>query len=75
MMTSFDAAELMPDADQETMNDHFRNSRWYTPLPSLHVSVHSWLQITFDLPLAVYRNDSCSSVTPLPKYGPRCWAI
>ena len=38
MMTSFDAAETMPDTDQETMNDHFRNSRFYTPLPHLHVS-------------------------------------
>ena len=37
MMTSFDAAELMPDADQETMNDHFRNARFYSPLPHLHV--------------------------------------
>ena len=37
MMTSFDAAELMPDTDQETVNDQFRNSRCYTPLPSLHV--------------------------------------
>lgn len=49
MMASFDAAELMPDADQETMSDHFRNSRWYTPLPSLHVSTHSPLKITLYL--------------------------
>lgn len=41
MMTSFDAAELMPDADRETMNDHFRDSRFYTALPSLHVSITS----------------------------------
>ncbi|KAI4162629.1 MAG: hypothetical protein LQ342_003675 [Letrouitia transgressa] len=38
MMTSFDAAELMPDADQETMNDLFRDTRCYAPLPHLHVS-------------------------------------
>lgn len=37
-MTSFDAAELMPDADQETMNDLFRDTRCYAPLPHLHVS-------------------------------------
>ncbi|KAL8788738.1 MAG: hypothetical protein Q9213_001552 [Squamulea squamosa] len=36
MMTSFDAAELISDADQETMNDHFRNARYYSPLPHLH---------------------------------------
>ncbi|KAF2017909.1 AMP-binding enzyme [Aaosphaeria arxii CBS 175.79] len=36
MMASLDAAELMPDASDETMNNHFRNRRWYTPLPSLH---------------------------------------
>lgn len=35
MMASLDAAELL---DYETMVDHFRNDRWYTPLPSLHVS-------------------------------------
>lgn len=38
MMTSLDAAKTMPDAHTETMNDHFQNSRWYTPLPTLHVS-------------------------------------
>jgi len=38
MMSSLDAAELMPDADHETINRHIENKRWYTPLPSLHVS-------------------------------------
>ncbi|KAI9686662.1 MAG: hypothetical protein M1820_010602 [Bogoriella megaspora] len=37
MMTSFDAAELMPDAGEETMNDHFRDKRFYVSLPNLHV--------------------------------------
>lgn len=37
MMSSLDAAELMPDAHEETMNRHFEHRRWYTPLPSLHV--------------------------------------
>ncbi|KAF2179124.1 putative AMP-binding enzyme [Zopfia rhizophila CBS 207.26] len=36
MMASLDAAELMPDAHEETMNRHFEKKRWYTPLPSLH---------------------------------------
>ncbi|KAF2692234.1 hypothetical protein K458DRAFT_426014 [Lentithecium fluviatile CBS 122367] len=36
MMASLDSAELMPDAHEETMNRHFANMRWYTPLPSLH---------------------------------------
>ncbi|KAI9879106.1 MAG: hypothetical protein M1830_009559 [Pleopsidium flavum] len=36
MMTLFDAAELMPDTDQETMNDHFQNSRCHVALPHLH---------------------------------------
>jgi len=36
MMSSLDASELMPDAHEETMNRHFQNRRWYTPLPSLH---------------------------------------
>ena len=39
MMTSFDAAESMPDADQETQNGHFADSQWYTPLPTPHVSL------------------------------------
>lgn len=39
MMTSLDAAKTMPDASSETMNDHFQNARWYTPLPTLHVSL------------------------------------
>ena len=38
MMSSLDAAELMPDAHTETMNHHFSHKRVYTPLPSLHVS-------------------------------------
>lgn len=37
MMTSLDAARSMPDRDAETIMDHYANSRWYTPLPSLHV--------------------------------------
>ncbi len=37
-MTALDAAQTMPDADQETTNHHFANDRWYTPLPTLHVS-------------------------------------
>lgn len=37
MMTMFDAAELMPDADQETMNDHFRDACFYTSIPMSHV--------------------------------------
>ncbi|KAF1956867.1 putative AMP-binding enzyme [Byssothecium circinans] len=36
MMASFHNARSMPDADAETMLDHFANRRWYTPLPSLH---------------------------------------
>ncbi|KAF2463873.1 putative AMP-binding enzyme [Lindgomyces ingoldianus] len=36
MMASLDAAELMPDGNEETMNRHFEKKRWYTPLPSLH---------------------------------------
>lgn len=39
MMSSLDASELMPDAHGETMNRHLQNRRWYTPLPSLHVSL------------------------------------
>jgi hypothetical protein len=38
MMASLDSAELMPDADEETMNQQFQHRRWYTPLPSLHAS-------------------------------------
>jgi hypothetical protein len=38
MMTAFDAAELMPDADEETMNEQFRNKRFYVSMPTLHVS-------------------------------------
>ncbi|MCJ1388063.1 hypothetical protein MMC18_000907 [Xylographa bjoerkii] len=56
MMTSFDAAELMPDADEETMNDQFRNSRCYTPLPTLHfVGMTAALQWTvfFNMTLIV----------------------
>lgn len=39
MMCSLDAAELMPDASEGTMNRHFDRRKWYTPLPSLHVSI------------------------------------
>jgi hypothetical protein len=39
MMTSFDAAELMPDAHKETMNEQFRNKRFYVSLSMLHVSL------------------------------------
>lgn len=47
MMTSIDAARTMPDADQGTILDHFANSRWYTPLPSLHfVGMTMALQMT-----------------------------
>lgn len=38
MMASFDAAELMPDIHKETMNDQFRNKRFYVSMPTLHVS-------------------------------------
>jgi hypothetical protein len=38
MMTTSDAAELMPDADQESMNDHFRGACFYTSAPMSHVS-------------------------------------
>jgi hypothetical protein len=38
MMTSFDAADLMPDKQKESMNDQFRNKRFYVSLPTLHVS-------------------------------------
>lgn len=61
MMTSLDAAKTMPDADSETMNDHFKNARWYTPLPTLHVS---WTE-TFDhlqLKMIACGNDCCPSV-------------
>lgn len=37
-MASLSLAEQMPDADSETMNRRFKKKRWYTPLPSLHVS-------------------------------------
>jgi hypothetical protein len=38
MMACMDAADLMPDAADETLNRHFENRRVYTPLPALHVS-------------------------------------
>lgn len=38
MMASLEAEKLMPDSSDETMTDHFAQRRWYTPLPSLHVS-------------------------------------
>lgn len=41
MMTSLDAAKLMPGADEETPISYFSNGRWYTPLPSLHVRTPS----------------------------------
>ena len=37
MMTALDAAELMPDAHEETNNSHWAGKRWYTPIPTLHV--------------------------------------
>jgi len=37
ILTSWDVAETMPH-EQETNSEHFRNDRWYTPLPTLHVS-------------------------------------
>ncbi|KAL9598405.1 MAG: hypothetical protein Q9219_004495 [cf. Caloplaca sp. 3 TL-2023] len=47
MMTSLDAARNMPDQDEETIMDHYANSRWYTPLPSLHfVGMTAALQFT-----------------------------
>ena len=49
-MTSFDAAELMPDANKETMNDHFRNKRFYVSLPNLHVSILQCSQLDLTEP-------------------------
>ncbi|MCJ1465426.1 hypothetical protein MMC07_004044 [Pseudocyphellaria aurata] len=49
MMTSMDAARTMPDADQGTMLDRAANSRWYTPLPTLH-----FLGMTVALQLTVF---------------------
>lgn len=46
-MASLDAAKTMPDAHTETMNDHFQNSRWYTPLPTLHVSFGPFTTVIF----------------------------
>lgn len=40
MMTSFDAADLMPVYEKETMCDQLRNKRLFIPLPSLHVSLY-----------------------------------
>ena len=37
MMSSLDAAELMPDAGEETNNSQWAGKRWYTPIPNLHV--------------------------------------
>jgi hypothetical protein len=39
-MTSFDAAELMPDAHKETMNEQYRNKRFYVLLSMLHVGLY-----------------------------------
>lgn len=38
MMGSFDAADLMPDIHKETMNDQFRNKRFYVSMAMMHVS-------------------------------------
>ena len=38
MMASFDAAELMPDANKETINEQLRNKRFYVSMAMLHVS-------------------------------------
>jgi hypothetical protein len=49
MMTSFDAADLMPDMHKETMNDQFRNKPFYVSLSALHVSLYrSTKCITYD---------------------------
>ncbi|KAF2760795.1 AMP-binding enzyme [Pseudovirgaria hyperparasitica] len=49
MMTSLDAAELMDDAKGAAVsNQHYRDRRWYTPLPALHfVGMTIALQFTF----------------------------
>lgn len=50
MMVSLDAAKTMPDADRENYLDHFSNSRWHTPLPTLHfVGMTACLQFTLFL--------------------------
>ncbi|KAL8817287.1 MAG: hypothetical protein Q9191_008175 [Dirinaria sp. TL-2023a] len=36
-MVYYDAAKDMPDADEETILDHYGDGRWYTPVPSLHI--------------------------------------
>lgn len=38
MMTSLDATMIMPEATQELQTHHYIDERWYSPLPSLHVS-------------------------------------
>ncbi|KAL8646101.1 MAG: hypothetical protein Q9210_006319 [Variospora velana] len=37
MMTFFDAAQTMPDRNAGIVSDQYSNSRWYVPLPSLHL--------------------------------------
>ena len=37
-MTSLDATLTMPEASQELQTHHYIDERWYSPLPSLHVS-------------------------------------
>ncbi|MCJ1383912.1 hypothetical protein MMC17_007026 [Xylographa soralifera] len=76
MMTSLDAAETMPDADEETMNDHFRNQRWYTPLPTLHfagmtvaLQMTVFLNTVVVIGLASLGPATAASVTKILEFG------
>ena len=74
MMTSFDAAELMPDADSETMNDLFRDQRFYVSLPMLHfVGMTAALQWPLFLGMILIAGPpgtpSAAQVIDIMKYG------
>ncbi|MCJ1313972.1 hypothetical protein MMC25_007652 [Agyrium rufum] len=74
MMTSFDAAELMPDTDGETMNDLFRDQRFYVSLPLLHfVGMTAALQMTVFLGIVLIvgplGQPSVSQIIDILDYG------
>lgn len=69
MMATFDAAELMPDADQETMNDHFREACFYTAAPMSHVSeMLTAKQPSDNTSVTVCRYHNCTSMDYIPEY-------